>query len=131
MKVPFKKSKYAGMELEDCPPEYLMWIVETVDTKDPKYGRNNQKLVDAANAAINAQTDRKPSYSKPASAFIPKQSLSYAPVEGPRQNSADELIQELKMQITALYDDVMAIQSLIDVYTEKNGIIKHSEHLPR
>lgn len=55
MKVPFKNSQYAGLELSQCPPHYLSWLMEKLDINDPKFGVKNAEIVAECQRLINAQ----------------------------------------------------------------------------
>lgn len=117
MKISFGKHK--GKELSEIPMEYLFWLVENTDTSDAKYGAKNKLLVEACNNEINRRGSSKPAQAP---------NLSYTPLQ---RQKTDTLITDLKQHIQGLYDSVMALQSIVDIYTEKNGITtKSSEHSP-
>lgn len=55
MELKFGKNK--GKQIHECDTAYLMWLAENTDTNDPKYGKNNQALVDECNRVINERAD--------------------------------------------------------------------------
>lgn len=116
-----KFGKHKGKDVSQAPPEYLMWLIENTDINDPKYGAQNQALVDACSAALNARTDRAIGR-KPAPARAP-----FAPAVREKTSvGKDQLIKDLELQIAKIYEAVTEAQGLIDVYNAQ-GMLKTQE----
>ena len=47
---------HKGKKVEDCPSEYLQWLVDNLDPLDPNWGAQNKKLVDASKNVLTARS---------------------------------------------------------------------------
>ena len=47
--------KHKGKKVEDCPSDYLQWLVDKLDPEDPNWGEQNKKLIEASKNVLTAR----------------------------------------------------------------------------
>lgn len=47
--------RHKGKKVEDCPSDYLQWLVENLDPEDPNWGKQNKLLIDASQNVLTAR----------------------------------------------------------------------------
>lgn len=130
MKLMFGKHK--GKELAEVPTEYLMWLAETSDVNDPKYGPKNQLMVAACNNEVNRRGD-----SGAQVAVVgrgPQNPWRQQPKELPtiqlEPKKETEVIKEIRTLIDDLYKHASHLQRLFDEYTDKGVSTRDSARTP-
>lgn len=124
MKLMFGKHK--GKELRDIPTEYLMWLAETSDVNDAKYGPKNKIMVESCHNEINRRAD-----SAGGAGFTkPQRMLKELPVIQLQPKKETDVIKEIRALIDDLYKHASELQRLFDEYTDQGVVTKNSEHTP-
>lgn len=112
-----KFGKHIGKTLDQCPTEYLQFLVDKfLDVNDPKFGANNQRMKDECQAILDSRGNKQNAPYTPPRRSGPGPSMTASGASN-GYRVTQEQIDDLKQFIERIYNAAYEAQTMLNEIT--------------